>query len=97
MIKGLFDKAKEVTGDLVSTAAVKTMECGQAIEQASHQYLENRSATPEDWGQVGYDAYCMSTGGVSLVSGDTLPQWDQLPLEIRGAWINVAKVLRGDK
>lgn len=37
-------------------------------------------------GQIAYEAYCRSTGGVSLVSGDKLPTWDDLPPKIQTAW-----------
>ena len=39
-----------------------------------------------DFGQVGYDAYRDFTGGVSLVSGSPIPEWDQLPKNIQDAW-----------
>lgn len=37
-------------------------------------------------GQIAYEAYCASTGGKSLISGDQLPGWDGLKPEIRTAW-----------
>jgi hypothetical protein len=37
-------------------------------------------------GQVAYEAYCKSTGGVSLVSGAKLPAWSELTKEIQAAW-----------
>lgn len=43
--------------------------------------MDNR--TP---GQIGYDAYCQATGGVSLVSGDKLPEFSALKEEIKAAW-----------
>ena len=37
-------------------------------------------------GQVAYEAYRASTGGVSLVSGDRLPSWEDQAPEIQAAW-----------
>jgi hypothetical protein len=37
-------------------------------------------------GQVNYDGYCASTGGVSLISGATLPVWADLDPRIQAAW-----------
>lgn len=37
-------------------------------------------------GMIAYAAYCKSSGGVSLISGATLPTWDQLKPEIKTAW-----------
>ena len=37
-------------------------------------------------GQVGYEAYRAHTGGVSLASGQPIPEWDQLKAEIQAAW-----------
>lgn len=41
----------------------------------------------EAYGKIAYDAYVKQAGGVSLVSGVTLPEWDALPTEIQRAWI----------
>lgn len=42
-------------------------------------------------GKVAYDAYCKSSGGVSLVSGANLPEWEGLSDAIRTAWIAAAE------
>ena len=39
-----------------------------------------------DLAKVAYDAYVKAAGGVSLVSGEPLPEFDQLPENIRQAW-----------
>jgi len=33
-----------------------------------------------------YEAYCLYTDNKSLVTGDDLPTWENLPLNIRSAW-----------
>lgn len=40
--------------------------------------------------KIAYDAYCKSTGGVSLISGDKLPDFDALKDEIKRAWLAAA-------
>lgn len=35
---------------------------------------------------VAYDAYCKSSGGVSLVTGDKLPAFNDLKTETKEAW-----------
>ena len=37
-------------------------------------------------GQVAYEAYCERSDGVSLVSGEQLPSWDDLSPVIAEAW-----------
>lgn len=37
-------------------------------------------------GQIAYEGYCASTGGKSLISGDTLPPFADLKPEIQQAW-----------
>lgn len=37
-------------------------------------------------GQRNYEGYCRKAGGVSLVSGDSLPAWDALHPDIQAAW-----------
>lgn len=37
-------------------------------------------------GKIAYDAYCKQTGGVSLVSGDKLPEFNNLKTDIQDAW-----------
>ena len=36
--------------------------------------------------KIAYDGYCKQTGWKSLVSGDALPQFDQLKPAIQNAW-----------
>ena len=36
--------------------------------------------------KTAYDAYCKFTGGVSLISGEKLPEFEVLRQEIRDAW-----------
>lgn len=40
----------------------------------------------QDLGAIGYTAYRAQTGGVSLVSGQPIPEWGALPDAIREAW-----------
>ena len=37
-------------------------------------------------GRACYEGYYDHTGGVSIVSGERLPQWDQLSDAIKAAW-----------
>jgi len=48
------------------------------------------SVTEQNLAKVAYDAYCTSTGGVSLISGDKLPEFDKLKDEIKAAWAAAA-------
>lgn len=41
-------------------------------------------------GAIAYSGYCDSTGGVSLISGDKLPDFESLKPEIQKAWISAA-------
>lgn len=56
-------------------------------------------ATSEDimvnYGKLAYDAYCESSGGVSLVSGAKLPPWEELKPEIKTAWQAAADAIIG--
>ena len=47
-------------------------------------------------GKVGYDAYCKQTGGVSLISGDKLPEFDVLKPAIQDAWAAVGIAIHLD-
>lgn len=42
------------------------------------------------YGRCAYEAYSVSAGGKSLVTGDPLPAWDELPAPVRAAWIAAA-------
>ena len=44
--------------------------------------------------ELAYSAYCQQTGGVSLVSGDKLPQFCYLKIEIQDAWWAAAEAVR---
>ena len=44
-------------------------------------------------GRKNYEAYCKSTGGVSLISGDKLPEFENLKEEIKNAWQDAAELL----
>ena len=48
-----------------------------------------------DLGKVAYDAYCKSSGGVSLVSGAKLPKWAALSEDIKRAWACAAEAVVG--
>lgn len=43
--------------------------------------------------KIAYDSYCAQTGGISLISGDKLPEFDNLKIEIRDAWFSAAKAV----
>lgn len=47
-----------------------------------------------DYGRIAYEAYSQATGGRSLVTSQTLPEWDDLPPAIRAAWREAAKAVR---
>lgn len=44
-------------------------------------------------GKLNYNFYCKSTGGVSLISGDKLPEFEDLKPKIQQAWKDAAKGL----
>jgi hypothetical protein len=44
--------------------------------------------------KIAYDAYCKSTGGVSLISGDKLPEFEKLKQSIQDAWYDSAEAVR---
>lgn len=51
----------------------------------------------DGFGRLAYDAYCRKAKGVSLVSGDRLPPWDDLPRNVKDAWLAAASaVLSGE-
>lgn len=45
-------------------------------------------------GQLGYEAYRAHTGGVSLASGQPIPDWAALKPEIRAAWETSSEAVR---
>ena len=44
-------------------------------------------------GKIAYDAYCQSTDGKSLASGETLPVWFALSNEMKNAWTAAAQAV----
>jgi len=56
--------------------------------------IVNIDAYIDDIGECAYNGYCETSNYKSLISGDELPTWDELPEKIKNAWINSAlKVL----
>lgn len=45
------------------------------------------------YGRIAYVAYAKNSKFRSLVSGDSLPMWEDLPPEIRRGWITSAKAV----
>jgi len=41
-------------------------------------------------GRLAYEGYCTATGGVSLISGQSLPPWEELDSALQNAWISAA-------
>lgn len=39
-----------------------------------------------DYGKVAYESYCTYSEGKSLISGETLPKWEEQSEQIRSAW-----------
>lgn len=48
----------------------------------------------KSFGHIAYDAYVLAAGGVSLVSGQPLPDWGSLPEAIQAAWEAAATAVR---
>lgn len=46
------------------------------------------------YAQAAYEGYCRATGGKSLISGDPLPDFWSLRVEIQDAWCEAAKAAR---
>lgn len=46
------------------------------------------------YGQIAYEGYCESSNGKSLISGASLPPWEDLQEEICFAWIDSAMAVR---
>lgn len=44
--------------------------------------------------KIAYDAYCKQTGGISLISGDKLPDFFSLKTTIQDAWLAAANAVR---
>lgn len=47
----------------------------------------------EKAGKVAYEAYCLYTNNKSLVTGDDLPAWEVLQVNIAAAWITSAQAV----
>lgn len=47
----------------------------------------------QSFGMIAYEAYCQSTGGVSLISGAQLPPWDGLHSAIKQGWEAAAQAV----
>ena len=45
-------------------------------------------------GRIAYEAYSRATDGISLVSGDKLPEWDDVEPLIQDAWHAAATAVR---
>ncbi len=48
-----------------------------------------------EFGKIAYDAYSQASGGKSLITAQTLPDWDDLPRAIRAAWQEAARAVHG--
>lgn len=64
------------------------------VQKAIDYYIQNLRPPGVNIAQVAYEAYCAHTGGVSLVSGATLPEWGKLSQEIQEAWNSAAHAVR---
>lgn len=47
----------------------------------------------QEVGQIAYEAYRRHTNGVSLATGDNIPPWDLLPVEIKDAWVAAGRAV----
>lgn len=54
----------------------------------AHDLVNYMTYTPEHYrlGKIAYDAYIAQSGGVSLISGDKLPEFGLLKQTIQDAW-----------
>lgn len=51
--------------------------------------------TDRELGRVAYEAYCQSVNGRSPITGDRLPPFDELALEVSVGWIAAARTVAG--
>jgi hypothetical protein len=58
-------------------------------EGGSMQLTEEQEFTMKV-AQKGYESYCRYTGNKSVVTGDDLPAWNDLPGEVNNAWCAAA-------
>lgn len=49
--------------------------------------------TPEELGREAYSAYRVKSNAVSLVTGSPLPMWNDLPGNVKDAWIYSAQAV----
>jgi len=56
-------------------------------------YLDAEGEKIMNIAQSGYEAYCNYTGWKSVITGDPLPQWSQLPGGVVNAWFAAAKAI----
>ena len=49
---------------------------------------------PTDYAKIAYDAYCEDAEGKSLVTGDDLPEWKDLTVAVKGAWVSAAMAVK---
>ena len=47
----------------------------------------------KEFAKIGYDAYCVQTGGVSAVTGDKLPAFEDTPEAVQLAWYAAAQAI----
>ena len=46
--------------------------------------------------KIAYEAYVKKAGGVSLITGEKLPEFDDLKVEIQAAWAAAAHAVEYD-
>lgn len=46
-----------------------------------------------DLGETAYEAYYEASQGLSLITGEVLPLWEELTTNIKAAWIVAAKAV----
>lgn len=42
---------------------------------------------------IAYEAYVAAAGGVSLINGQPLPSWDEVPENIQVCWVAAAQAI----
>lgn len=47
----------------------------------------------ETVGKIAYDRYCQYSNNKSLISGQPLPKWEDLRIDIQEAWIASASAI----
>jgi hypothetical protein len=56
------------------------------ILKAFTDYLYRTAPSPEELARAAYNGYRNHTGGKSLATGQTIPEWEQLRPDIQEAW-----------